>query len=119
MHFCGAEFKSLGHHTWWCKEKLKDAENSNTKSSKLCSTSRNTLSLAIDDSTNASNFSEIKCCCGKHCNGLLGLKMHQRSCRVFKSMTSETFEDLQQRNFTITGQDLDSVDWDSLPYIKL
>ena len=116
--FCGWESKWLGRHTWRCKEKLKNTENSNTKSSNLNRTSRNTLSLAIDGSTNASNCSEVKCCCGKHCNGLRGLKMHQRSFRIVKSMTSETFEVLEQSNFTDTGQDLESVDWDSLPNIK-
>ena len=44
--------------------------------------------------------------------------MHQRSCRVIKDMSSETFEVLEQSNFTDTGQNLDSADWDLLPNIK-
>ena len=44
--------------------------------------------------------------------------MYQPSCRVVKSMTCETFEALEQSNFTDTGQDLDCVDWDSLPNLK-
>ena len=74
--------------------------------------------MEIGGSKEASNCSEVKCCCGKHCNGLRGLKMHQRSCRVIKDMSSETFEVLEQSDFTDTGQDLESVDWDSLPNIK-
>ena len=35
-----------------------------------------------------------------------------------KDMSSETFEVLEQSDFTDTGQDLESVDWDSLPNIK-
>ena len=33
-------------------------------------------------------------------------------------MSSETFEVLEQSDFTDNGQDLESVDWDSLPTIK-
>ena len=115
----GGEFKLLGHHIWRCKDKLKNAENSNTKSNNLNTTSRNTLSVAIDGYTDASNCSEVKCCCGKHYNGPHGLKMHQRSSRVVKGMNGETFEDLEQSNFTDTGQNLDSADWDPLPNINI
>ena len=34
----------------------------------------------------------MKCCYGKFCNGLRGLKMHQQSCRVIKGLEQETFE---------------------------
>ena len=60
----------------FCKEKLQNAGNSNTSSNNLNNTLRNTLSMEIDGSKDASNCSEVKCCCGKHCNGLRGLKMH-------------------------------------------
>ena len=33
-------------------------------------------------------------------------------------MSFETFEVLEQSNFTDTGHDLDNVDWDSLPSNK-
>ena len=80
---------SLGHYVWRCKEKIKgnkgkdqddatddlDAETS-TKSPSL--TSRNPHT--------------INCSCGKMCIGIKCLKMHQRSCRVVKSLAGETFE---------------------------
>ena len=41
----------------------------------------------------------VKCCCRKMCNGIRGLKMHQRTCRVAKDLTEETFE-LVEENLT-------------------
>ena len=35
------------------------------------------------------NTDHVKCCCGKQCKGLRGLKMHQRSCRVIKDLDKE------------------------------
>ena len=34
----------------------------------------------------------VKCSCGNICNGQRGLKTHQRSCRVIKDISGETFE---------------------------
>ena len=107
--FYGMEFKSLGRHTWRCKENLKNAGNSNNGSNNLNNALRNTLSMEIDGSEDASNCSKVKYCCRKHCNGLCCLKLHQRSCRVIKDIGSETFEILEQSDFTETGQVL-SVD---------
>ena len=36
-----------------------------------------------------SNVDYVKCCCGKKCKGLRGLKGHQRSCRFIKGMCSD------------------------------
>ena len=74
--------------------------------------------MEIDGPKDASNCSEIKCCFGKHCNRLCGFKMHQCSCRVIKDMSTEMVEVMEQSNFMDTRQDMDSVDWDSLPNIK-
>ena len=60
----------------------------------------------------------MKCCCGKLCNGVRGLKMHQRSCRLIKSLTDETLKELEETENINTGQDLASVDFDSMPTMK-
>ena len=66
--FCGKDFKSLGRHTWRCKDKLntaKKAENVPNNTSNLC---KSTLPIPIDETTEVSNCSHVKCCCGKLCN---------------------------------------------------
>ena len=88
--FCGGEFKSLGRHAWRCKEKLRSNENGEPA---FRSYSKGLVtSIATENSKSVSNCSEIKCCCGKLCNGLRGLKMHQRSCRVIKDLEEESIE---------------------------
>ena len=87
--FCGKDFKSLGRHVWRCKEKIKgnkekdqgdapDDMDAETSPKSLSSTSRNPPT--------------VNCSCRKMCNGLNGLNMHQRSCRVIKGLAGETFE---------------------------
>ena len=87
--FCGKDFKSLGRHVWRCKEQIKgnkekdqddalDDMDAETSPKSLSSTSRNPPT--------------VNCSCGKMCNGLKGLKMHQRSCRVIKGLAAEAFE---------------------------
>ena len=39
----------------------------------------------------------IKCCCGKICKGVHGLKMHQRSCQVIHGLNNELLEDLEEQ----------------------
>ena len=116
--FCGQDFKSLGRHTWRCKEKLKTAEIAENVPNNSSNLRKSTLPITIDEYTEVSNCSHVKCCCGKLCNGLRGLKMHQRSCRVIKSLTDETFEELEETENIDTGQELASVDFDSMPTIK-
>ena len=36
------------------------------------------------------SFKSTKCCCGKVCKGLHGLKMHQRSCKVINDLEKMT-----------------------------
>ena len=94
--FCGKDLKSLGSHTWSCKDKLntaKKAENFPNNSSNL---HKSTLPIPIDEATEVSNCSHTKCCCGKLCSGLRVLKMHHRSCRVIKGLTDETFDMLEK-----------------------
>lgn len=41
--------------------------------------------------------SVIKCCCGKICKGMRGVKMHQRSCRVILGLNNELCTDLEEQ----------------------
>jgi len=116
--FCGGEFKSLGRHTWRCKERLRSDRNSNPALNIDESTST-PITTTLERSKDVSNCSEVKCCCGKLCNGLRGLKMHQRSCRVIKGLEQETFEhqDINQ-SYDDTGQFDDEIDFSTMPDIK-
>ena len=103
--FCGGEFKSLGQHSWRCKEKLNSDDNSKAvlHSHRICANS--SLNANCNSSTHVSNCSEVRCCCGNACNGLRGLKMHQRSCRVLKGLEQETFDSVHiNETYHDTGQ---------------
>ena len=116
--FCGGEFKSLGRQALRCKEKLKTLENGKkvvNNNGDLCISS---IKIATENSEHVSNCKEIKCCCGKLCSGLRGLKRHQRSCHVIKGLEHETYESLEHCKID-TGQNVSTdIDWDLLPSIK-
>ena len=96
--FCGQDFKSLGRHAWRCKEKLKTAEKAENVSNNSSNLRKSILPIAVNETTEVSNCSHVKCYCGR-LNGLRGLIMHERSCRVIKSLTDETFKDLASVHF--------------------
>ena len=125
--FCGDDFKSLGRHSWRCKKKMNvnngDNFNGNQQSQQqshsrvlLDSGNRNT-------SLSPTNCHSVKCCCGKMCKGIRGLKMHQRTCRVVKDLTDETF-DFVEENLTGSynndnyNEDMDSSITNSIPDVK-
>ena len=94
--FCGLDFKSLGRHQWRCKAKLgnKDRDSSTTaneRNSGILDSEQGNLFDGASEvlTTQVSNTSGVKCACGKHCKGLRGLKMHQRSCRFIAGLNEE------------------------------
>ena len=106
---CGKDFVSLGRHAWRCKRRVNlGNEASNRKPSTEESPS------AMRHPVNTSN--NIKCCCGKDCKGIRGLKMHQRSCRVMQGLDDELCEKLQDEihnsngNNSGLGEDMDGYD---------
>ena len=116
--FCGRDFKSLGRHAWRCKEKLRSDSESNPALNN-CESTSTPIATTLERSKDISNCSEVKCCCGKLCNGLRGLKMHQCSCRVIKGLEQETFQH-QDRNQTYddTGQPNYEIDLNAMTDIK-
>ena len=75
--FCGKDFVSLGRHSWRCKSRI------NNNDSDILQTSGH---LPVEKRLIVANCGDIICCCGKSCKGVKGLKMHQRSCRVFNGL---------------------------------
>ena len=69
--YCAKDFQLLGQHNWGCKKKR-------TNTSKPNETEKTALQL---DSEPVSGYI-CKCVCEKECNGMNGLKMHQRHCQV-------------------------------------
>ena len=115
--FCGGDFKSLGRHAWRCKEKLRSTDQEDPIDRHTQGPCNTPISITFESNDRVSNCTSVKCCCGKVCNGLRGLKMHQRSCRVITSLDSETHE-IEEQADTDTGQIDNNVDWTSLPSIK-
>ena len=77
-NFCGLDFQSLGRHQWHCKnrsnhrhgQQSEDILNSNHGESGLSN-------LTTTEVNELCNTDHVKCCCGKQCKGLRGLKVHQ------------------------------------------
>ena len=116
--FCGGEFKSLGRHAWRCKEKLKTIEIEDTVVNHSKDKCISSVSFVLENCDHVSNCTDVKCCCGKVCNGFRGLKMHQCSCRVIKGLENETYESLQNHGIDTGQSDCSAIDWDSLPSVK-
>ena len=90
--FCGKDFKSLGRHAWRCKEKAKSRDKERNNANTTGDSVYESSFPVIDSELRSSTCVSVKCSCGKICNCQRGLKMHQRSCRVIKDLSGETFD---------------------------
>ena len=98
--FCGKDFVSIGCHSWRCKSRI------NTGDSDILQTSGH---LAVEKRTIVENCAEITCCCGKNCKGIIGLKMHQRSCSVFNGL-DENFSEMVREDIleSVKNEEIDT-----------
>ena len=89
--FCGKDFVSLGRHSWRCKRKILNDSGPNQAhvNTPLLEASFERTDIVVNSST-------VKCCCGKICKGIRGLKMHQRRCRITVGLHGDTFEYLEE-----------------------
>ena len=78
--YCGKDFIALGRHQWRCKKRM--PINLGPKST------INTASPKDKDSANIVQM--VKCCCGRTCKGVKGLKMHQRRCRTLEGLSEDS-----------------------------
>ena len=79
---CGKDCKALGRHQWRCNKRMPINPGPNS--------AINTTMTEVKDP--ASIVETIKCCCGKTCKGVKGLKMHQRRCRNIEGLTGDQLE---------------------------
>ena len=112
-NYCGKDFISLGRHSWRCKSKIPNQQDRNHDNGENFE-NRNNVELPdvqVND-VSISNTDNVLCTCGKSCKGLRGLKSHQRSCRIIKSLNDELLHDIEQvndveietlENYTING----------------
>ena len=64
------------------------------------------------------NVDSVKCCCGKKCKGLRGLKSHQRSCQVTKGLNEEMVSTIDTEIDEIINDNLDDFIAENLPELK-
>ena len=77
--YCGRDFTALGRHQWRCKKRMPINYGPNAK-----------INTTIVDENDAAHIVEtVKCCCGKSCKGVKGLKMHQRRCRILEGLSED------------------------------
>ena len=89
--FCGKDFVTLGRHSWPCKQRVNQVEQSGSGNPTREVPVVNSPAVVIESHT------VVKCCCGKICKGTRGLKMHQRSCRVIHGLNNELCADLEEQ----------------------
>ena len=89
--YCGKDFQVLGRHRWRCSDKLNNSRQGDNHGNSYESVIREaSYSISDNNSILSQNQQKItKCCCGKPCKGLRGLKIHQRSCRVILGLGQE------------------------------
>ena len=63
------------------------------------------------------NIDHVKCCCANECEGLRGLKINQRSCRVIKDLNKELTYHVEPLDSAKGGRINDYIQ--DLPNIKL
>jgi len=63
----------------------------------------------------------VKCCCGKVCNGIRGLKTHQRCCRVIVggNLYEELVEEIAPNEDIVEQEPTDSFGVEIKPGIRL
>ena len=91
--FCGKDFKEANMHNWRCKSRSHQSSSNNHVANEKASSS-NIVNPEIINNRSVANVEHIHCSCGKKCKGLRGLKAHQRSCRVIKSMSDNFVDNL-------------------------
>ena len=99
--FCGKNFELLGKHQWRCKQKIHHVENVDNST-----TSLGKMPVITSPGIGPPKRNGIKCCYGKVCKGVRGLKMHHRSCRVILGLNNELRADLDEENNNICPDDI-------------
>ena len=81
----------MNRYMWRCKSRSHQS-SSNSKVANDNASSNNIFNPEIINNRLNSNIEYISCSCGEQCKVLVGLKVHQKSCRVIKQM-SDSFVD--------------------------
>ena len=80
-NFCGNDFLVIGRHSWRCKARSRSSSVNDDIVTNGNTSNMDHASLYLDNQHNNQSNSVVMCCCGKHCKGYKGLKIHQRSCK--------------------------------------
>ena len=105
--YCDKQFINLGRHSWRCTQKTTSNININNVSSNVKSNIKISPNIYNSNSTNDYTINMVNnlitCCCGKSCKGRKGLLMHQRSCKMHKSLqlSNNTNEEEDNANSSV------------------
>ena len=116
--YCNNDFVSLGRHVWRCKARCtatleknlhKSPEPSHTVSASILTEHSSSLALGSADD-------ECTCVCGRKCVGRRGLRAHERSCAVLKSLMKRSFDQGSQQLSQPNAADSSSTPLDNNPF---
>jgi Reverse transcriptase (RNA-dependent DNA polymerase)/zinc-binding in reverse transcriptase len=97
--FCNNDFVSVKRHEWRCKARCTStATDLHAAAQEIASNHSISASILPEQSASVGTTdSETTCVCGRKCVGRRGLKAHERSCAVLKSiMKRSADQDTQQ-----------------------
>ena len=74
--YCNTDFPSVKRHEWICKKK---PNAHSTKWPTFAQRASQDNIPIIENQMRTNNVDSVKCCCGKRCKGLRGLKSHHHA----------------------------------------
>ena len=92
--FFGNYFERINRYMWRCKSRSHQSSN-NSKVANDNESSNNIFNSEIINNRLNSYIEYISCSCGKQCKELIGLKVHQRTCRVIKQISVSFVDNLE------------------------
>ena len=91
--YCKEDFKVIGRHTWRCKARVTSSEGiplRTTPTAPVVDLTASAVNKTCEQPANV-GLDEDTCACGRRCKGRRGLKAHQRSCALFKTLLNKDY----------------------------
>jgi Reverse transcriptase (RNA-dependent DNA polymerase)/zinc-binding in reverse transcriptase len=96
--FCNNDFVSVKRHEWRCKARCTSIATDLHTTQEISSNHSISASILPEQSASVGTTdSETTCVCGRKCVGRRGLKAHERSCAVLKSIMKRSADQATQQ----------------------
>ena len=111
--YCNEDFKVIGRHTWRCKVRVTSSEGISLRTkptAPVVDLTASAVNKACEQPANVELDEDI-CAWGRRCKGRRGLKAHQRSCTLFKTLLNKDYtQDVHDATLPADSSITDSSD---------